>query len=177
MTYQTRVILRRTLPVAFWLLALGGSIAVPLILQSFNPPIFKPSDNYWWGFLVAFILLLVLYIAKRLDRHQPSSQENFQMAVLLGVASYWLPTVVFVTIPMWFFCATRFAFNFRSFLATLLGYSAVAVHAALFVYLGWIHNVWADFFSPDYMWGWIPTGAIFLAWLGTTIVYKILRER
>ena len=171
MTYQTRTILRRTLPAVFWLLAVGGCVGVPFIIRWAAPA------NYWWGFLVAALLLVVLFIVTHIDRHESSSRENYQMAVLLGIASYWLPTIVFATVPLWMACAARFAFNFRAFTATVLGYLTVAVHAALFVYLGWIDLVWAHFFSPDYLWAWIPTGAVFLAWMGTTIVRKILRER
>ena len=175
MTYQTRTILRRTLPVVFWLLAVGGAIALPFLLSTINVQL--STSNYYWGFLVAAVLLLVLYVLSHIDRHESAAQENFQVAVLLGIASYWLPTIIFATIPVWIFCMIRFAFNFRAFLATLLGYLTVAIHAALLVQLKWIDNVWADFFSPDFLWAWIPTGAVFLAWLGTTIVRKTLRER
>lgn len=180
MTYQTRTILRRVLPIVFWLLAVGGCIAVPLILQntlSQHSTDFLIPNNYWWGFLVAAFVMLTIYVLSHIDRHKSSAQENFQMAVLLGVASYWLPTVLFLTIPCWIFIMTRFAFNFRAFLATVVGYTAVAIHAALCIYFGWIDNVWAQFFSPSLLWGWIPVAAFFAAWLGTTIVRKSLRER
>ena len=170
MTYQVRTILRRTLPITYWLLAVGGCIAVPLFLWS------SPA-NYWWGFLVAVLVMLVIWDLSHLDRHESSAQENFTMALLLGVASYWMPTVVFLNVPCWIFAMTRFAFRFRSFLGTFLGFMTVAIYAAIAIYLGWIDNVWADFFNHDYLWGWIPVAAIFTAWLATYYTIKALKDR
>lgn len=175
MTYQTRTILRRTLPIVFWLLAVGGAIGLPFLFATLHIPF--STINYWFGFLVAALLLVCLFILSHIDRHESSAQENYQVAVLLGIASYWLPTIVFATIPVWIFCALRFAFSLRAFLASLLGYLTISVHAAILIYVGWIDNVWAHFFSPEHLWAWIPTGAVFLAWLGTTIVQRSLRER
>ncbi len=175
MTYRTRTILRRLLPIVLWLLAVGVAIALPFLLNAFDLQL--PTFNYYFGFLVAAIVMVVIHVLSHIDRHEPSAQENFQMALLLGIASYWLPTVIFLTIPCWIFVMTRFAFNLRSFLATIIGYAFVAIYAALFVYFGWIDNVWAEFFAPEHQWGWIPTGAVLIAWLASTIVRKSLRER
>ena len=171
MTYQTRVILRRTLPVVFWLLAVSGVISVPFIIRWTAPA------NYWLGFAVAAFVLSCVLILTRIDRHVSSAQENFQTAVLLGIASYWLPTVVFMTIPFWIYVTYKNAFSFRAFLATLIGYALVAVHAAILIWFGWIDFVWAEFFAPERLWGWIPTGAVLVAWLASTIVRQTLRER
>jgi hypothetical protein len=53
----------------------------------------------------------------------------------------------------------------------------VAVWAAVFIWLGWIDNPWAHFFAKENAWGWIPAGAILIAWLATTIARQTLRER
>lgn len=171
MTYQTRTILRRTLPIVFWLLAVGGVIGVPYLIH------WQAPANYWWGFAVTAIVLYCLVILSRIDRHVSSAEENFQVAVFLGVASYWLPTVVFMIIPFWIFVIYKNAFSFRAFLATLIGFALVALHAAILVWFGWIALVWAEFFSPDRLWGWIPVVAVMLAWLASTIVRQTLRER
>ncbi|MBO4665623.1 MAG: hypothetical protein J5612_01985 [Paludibacteraceae bacterium] len=171
MTYQTRVILRRTLPVVFWLLAVGGVISVPFIIGWDTP------SNYWWGFIVTALVLCCVLILERIDRHVSSAKENFQTAVLLGVASYWLPTVVFLTIPFWIYIIYKNAFNFRAILATLIGYMLVAIHAAILIWFEWIDCVWAAFLAPERLWGWIPVGAVLVAWLASTIVRQSLRER
>ena len=67
--------------------------------------------------------------------------------------------------------------NFRAFIAILIALAMDALYAAIFIYLGWIDNPWLHFFEPDYAWGWIPVGAIFIAWLASTIVRQLLRER
>jgi len=171
LTYQTRVILRRTLPAVFWLLAVSCSIGIPFATQWTAP------DNYWWGFAVAALVMGAIGILYRVERHTSSATESFQVAVLLGIASYWVPTVVFSAVVVWGYLYYRLAFSGRSVLATLLGFGLVAVYAALFVAQGWIGFPWAAFFSPDYAWGWIPTGAVFVAWLASTIARKILHER
>ena len=62
MTYSQRILLRRLLPVVFWLLALGGSIGVPFLLETFNLQLPTFNINYWWGFLSAGIVLLAISI-------------------------------------------------------------------------------------------------------------------
>jgi hypothetical protein len=149
---------------------------VPLILQ-LPTSNFQLPNNYWWGFAVAALVMSSVWILYRIDRHMSSAAECFHVAVLLGIASYWVPTVVFMTVPFWIFIIYQNAFNVRSVLATLLGYCLVAVYAALGVWLGWIACPWAYFFSVDYLWGWIPTASLLTAWLASTIVRQSLRER
>ena len=171
MNYRTKTILRRGLPIVFWLLAAGGVIGIPLVF-GLDVPV-----NYWWGFAAAALVMVVVRVLYRIDRHESSAEENFQMAVLLGVASYWVPTVLFLTLPCWGYMIYQNAFNLRSILATIIGYGLVALHAALCIWQGWIDFVWAQFFCVDYLWGWIPVGTVITAWAATTIVRQSLRER
>lgn len=171
MTYQTRTILRRSLPIVFWLLAVGGCIAVPLAFRLSVPA------NYWYGFIVGALLLGAILILKKVDRHTPSAEEIFITSILLSIASYWAPTVLFLLLPAWIFLLIRNAFNHKSILATLLGSGFVAIYAAILIYVGWIDFPWADFFSPDYLWAWIPASAMLLAWTASTIARLSLRER
>ena len=122
------------------------------------------------------MLIVILFIG-RIKRHASSVEECFGMALLLGVASYWLPTVVFLTIPVWAYLIYQHLFSGRSFLATFLGYAVVAIWAAVFIFFGWIANPWAHFFALENALGWIPLGAVLLAWLGSTIVRQTLRVR
>ena len=168
MKRHTQVILYHLLPVVFWLLAIGGSL-VPFFL-SWNV-------NYLWGYLPAFIALLCVWIIGSIRRHTNSVEQCFQVALLLGIASYWLPTILFLIIPIWAYLIYQNLFSFRSFLATLIGLAVIAIWAAIFIRLRWIDNPWMDFFAKENAWGWIPTGALLLAWLASTIARQILRVR
>ena len=145
------------------------------VLLPFNSQL--STFNYYSGFIVAALVLLVIVIIGRIERHGSSVEQCFQMALLFGVASYWLPTVVFLTLPVWGYLIFKNLFSWRSFLATLIGYAVVAIWAAGFMLMGWITNPWADFFAQENALGWIPLGAILIAWLASTITRNILRVR
>ena len=166
MRRHTQIVLYHLLPAVFWLLAIGGSI-VPLW--------FVP--RYAWMFIPAVLVLLAMVLLSHIRPHSTAVEPSFQVAVLLGVASYWLPTVVFLTVPIWFYLIYRQLFNFRVFLATLIGYGLVAIWAAVAVFMTWIPNVWSHFFATENAWGWIPTGASLIAWLASSIARQALRVR
>lgn len=174
MRRQTQNTLYHLLPVVFWLLAVGGSL-VPVWLLFYGEQ--SVPANYYWGFLVVSLVLLCIVIIGRIKQHADSIEECFQVAVLVGIASYWLPTVLFIMIPFWGYLIFRNLFSFRSFLSSLIGFALVAIWAALFIQMGWIANPWAQFFAIENAWGWIPTGAILLAWLASTIARQTLRVR
>ena len=171
MTYNQRIWLRRLLPVIFWLLAIGGTIAPPFIFHMNLPA------NYWWGFVPTVFVLLCLLVAKHIHRHEPYVTQMFQITAILGIASYWLPTILFAILPFYIYAIWQGTMNLRAFLAILIALAMDALYAAIFIYLGWIANPWLHFFEPNYAWGWIPVGAVFIAWLASTIVRQFLRER
>ena len=175
MRRHTQIMLYHLLPVAFWLLAIVGTL-VPIFLN-FTPYTLHLTPNYYWGYLVALFVLIVIGIIGRIKRHTSSVEECFQMALLLGIASYWLPTVLFITLPVWCYLIYQNLFSLRSFLATLLGYGAIAILAVGAILVGWIANPWADFFAKENALGWIPLGAVLVAWLASTIARQILRVR
>ena len=178
MKRHTQVILYHLLPVVFWLLAIGGSL-VPVFLWYFYEVDFDGDVNYsyFYGFLVAAIVMCCICIISRIMRHSPSVEQCFQVSVLLGIASYWLPSVIFLILPIGGYLIYQNVFSMRSFVAALLGFALVAVLAAVCVYLGWISNPWATFLATKNLWAWIPTGAVLLAWLSSTIAQQILRVR
>lgn len=178
MKRQEQTILYHLLPVVFWLLAIVGTIGALFILsegQLLHPAPYTRS--YLYGYLVATIILVCIAILRRIPRHTDSVEECFQVALLLGIASYWLPTVVFITVPVWIYLTYRNLFSFRAFFATLVGYAAVAIWAAVAVFMGWIANPWFAFFAIENAVGWIPAGVALLAWAGSTIVQQNLRVR
>lgn len=161
------------LPVVFWLLAIGGTLVPFLPITNHQLPITNYRSGYW----VALIVLICIAIIKRIKRHETSMEECFLVALLLGICSYWIPTVVVLIIPVWGYLYARNLFSTRSLVASLLGFTTVALWAVVLVAIGWIENVWASFFALDKLWGWIPLGAILLAWLGTRSVHNTLRPR
>ncbi len=169
MKRHTQEILYHLLPAIFWLLAIGGAI-LPMAFVSL-------PDNYWWGFAVTASVLFCILILGRIKRHESSVEQCFEVAVLLGVASYWLPTVVFIAIPIIVYLYYRHLFDMHSFCALLIGFALVAIWAAIFLFFGWIANPWTDFWATENAWGWIPTGAVLLAWLASTIARQNLRVR
>ncbi len=175
MKRHTQVILYHLLPAIFWLLAIAGSVATYFLLPSL-----KGGDGgrlFLFGYLVTALVLTVIVIIGRIQRHTNSIEECFQMALLFGIASYWLPTVLFLTIPVWAYLIYKNLFSARAFFATLIGYALIAIWAAVLVLLGWIANPWNHFFATENAFGWIPLGAILLAWLASTIAQQILRVR
>ena len=170
-----RQLLYHLLPAVFWLLAIGGSL-VPVLLNITHYTL-HITPNYYSGYFVAVIVLIIIVFIGKIKRHASSVEECFVMALLLGIASYWIPTVVFLTIPVWAYLIYRNLFSGRSILATLLGYALVAIWATIFILFGWIANPWAHFFALENALGWIPLGAILLAWLASTIARQILRAR
>jgi len=153
------------LPVAFWLLALGG-IVVWEILTNHQLPI----TNY----IPVLLALLSGAIIRRIPRHTESVEQCFIVALLLGIAAYWLPTVTGLIVLIWFYLIYQNIFSFRSFLASLLGFACVAVWCAVLHLLSVISFPLSLSYNLSL---WLPTASILLAWLLTVLVRKHLRVR
>ena len=164
MKRQTQTLLYHLLPVAFWLLAIGGIV----IWEMYHLPFTI------YHFVPALAALLSVTIVRHIPRHTDSIQQCFQVAVFLGIASYWLPSVVFLIIPIWIYLIWKSIFNLRSFLATFIGLGLVAVWMVVLEFLHLTHYTLHLAYN---LYAWFPTGAILLAWLGTTIVRQTLRVR
>ena len=158
------------LPVAFWLLAVGGSCIPLLPITNFQLPI----TNYLYGYLVAALVMACIGIIGRIKRHTSSVEECFLVALILGIASYWLPTVLFLILPIWGYLIYQNLFSFRSFLSTLIGLAVVAIWVLILNYFSIINY---HFSLSHNWWAWIPTGAALIAWLASTIARQILRVR
>lgn len=178
MKRATQNMLYHLLPVVFWLLAIGGALVPTILMYGFGMHLGEHVPyHYFFGFPVAALVLLCIWIISRIERHTSSVEHCLQVALLLGIASYWLPTVLFLILPIWAYLIYKNLFNLRSALATFIGLALVAAWAAVAVYMGWIENVWAAFFDAKNAWGWIPTGAVLVAYISSTIAQQILRVR
>ena len=159
MKRQTQNMLYHLLPVVFWLSAIVGSIL---------------TYRHLSGYVVMLIALLAVHIIHRIPRRAESVEQSFQIALLLGIASYWLPTVIFLIVPIWLYLIYQNIFSLRSFLATLIGLALVAVWAAVFSKLSTFHFPLS---IAHNLWAWIPVGAFLFAYIASTIARQNLRVR
>ena len=166
MKRHTQHRLYHLLPVVFWLLAIGGSV-LPLF------PFF-PLRYLFWAFIPAGVALLCVWIIGRIKRHTNSIEECLQVALLLGVAAYWLPTVVLLIIPIWLYLIYHNLFSFRAFLATLIGFAIVAIWMGVLSQLSTFNFPLQIGHNLSF---WLPTGLLLTAYLGSTIARRILRVR
>ena len=164
MKRHTQNILFHLLPVVFWLLAIGGIV----VWEIFTP---KSSVCHY---IPAAAALLSVFLVYRIPRHTNAIEQCFQMAVLLGIASYWLPTLVFLILPIWAYLIYQNLFNLRAFLATIIGLALVAAWVAVFNLL---HLTDYPLQIAHNLSIWIPTGAVLLAFTASTIVRQTLRVR
>ena len=167
------------LPIAFWLLA-----AVVCVVTYLLSPSLEGREG--GGFFAPAVLsLLSVRIIHRIPRWEEPVEQSFQVAVLLGIASYWLPSVLLLILPIWIYLMYRGLFGLRSVLATLIGLALVAIWAAVLYSLPFIFHLssftfylpWAHFFAIENAWGWIPTGAFILAYIASTIARQNLHVR
>ena len=162
MTRRTQNILYHLLPVVFWLLAIGGIVIGEIInhqLSIFN-------------YIPAFLAWISVIIIHRIPRHTSAIEPCFQMALLQGIAAYWLPSVLFIILPIWGYLIYRNLFDLRAFLATLIGLATVAI----WIVVGNALSLFTFHFSlANNLFAWIPTGSVLLAWLASTIARQNLR--
>ncbi len=160
MTRKTRTLLYYLLPIVFWLSAAG----VCVITYSCLSP-------------APFVVVLVMLILTQIKRRTSSVEECFGIALLLAIASYWLPTIVFLTPCIWVYLLLQGSFSMRALCATILGYALVALYAVIAITMQWITNPWHSFFAAEKCKGWIAVGSVLLAWIFSTIARRNLRER
>ncbi len=123
---------------------------------------------------MAILALICMYLITHIKRHASSVEECFEVGVLLSIAAYWLPSVLFLFLPVWVYLIYKNLFSFRSFLASLIGCAMIAIWIVVGNYL----SLFTFHFSlSENLFAWIPAGSFLLAWLGTTIVQQTLRER
>ncbi len=171
MTRQVQTILYHTLPIVFWLLAVVGCVSA-----WFFAPFPEETDGLRF-FLPGVLVLIALVVIGRLERHTSSVEPCFRMGLLVGLAAYWMPSVVLVVLPLWGVLLFRNLFSFRSFLATLFGLAFVAIWVAVFCYIGIIETPSLEGRDGVGFLPWIPTGAFAIAYIGSTIVRQTLRVR
>ena len=153
MTRTTSKILYYSLPVALWLLAAGGIYLWALLTDHLALPFLLP----------AALILVVIYSLHHIPRHVVAVEPCFRMALWIGVAAYWLPTVLFLILPVWGYLFYYQLLNERSLLASLLGFVTVAIWVFVLYALSLI-PLPTTFFS-EHLAAWIPVCIVFVTWL------------
>ena len=156
------------LPVVFWLLAIGGSVLWFVLRGDFQISAFLQA------FLPAVIALISILLITSIKRHASSVEECFVVAVLLGVAAYWLLGIVFLIIPLLGYLYVHHLLELRSIAAALVGFALVAVWAYVLTQFSLIDYTFSLTKNAE---GWIPSGAFLFAYLASTIARRILRVR
>ncbi len=155
----------------YWAVGIGGSI-VPVFASDNGVP-----ANYLWGYMVAALLQVPEMLVSRIHLHRASEEACFWLGLMSGIASYWMPTVLFMILPFWIYIISRNFFTLRCIVSTMVGVGIVALYASLAIWQGWLTNVWVDFFALDRLWGWIPVCVIGLSWGATLLTRHILYIR
>ena len=109
-------------------------------------------------------------------------EESLWAGILLGIASYWLPTILFLLLPVWIYLYYRRLLDLHAFLASLIGIGLVAIWAEALIVNPFaqepaIANPWVDFFAPETLWVWIPVGSVLFAYIVSSIARNILKVR
>ena len=164
MKRHTQIVLYHVLPVAFWLLAIGGIV----IWAMYHLPL---AVSHYIPALLAWISVSII---RHIPRHADSVEPCFQVALLLGIAAYWLPSILFLMIPIWGYLIYQNLFNLRAFSASLIGLALVVVWVILLNYFSVIP---VHFSLANNLSLWIPTGAILIAYLAATTARQTLRVR
>ncbi|MBQ6723738.1 MAG: hypothetical protein IJQ84_04395 [Paludibacteraceae bacterium] len=165
MKRSTQTLLYHLLPIVFWLLAIGG-IVLWEILSTFNLQLST--------YIPAVLVLLSMLIIRHIPRHTDSTTQCFQVALLLGLASYWAPSVLFLMIPIWGYLIYQRLFSLRAFSASLIGFACMAVWI---VVLNQLHITHYTLHIVNNLFAWIPTGSVLFAYIASTIARQILRVR
>jgi hypothetical protein len=169
MKRSTQNILYHTLPIVFWLLA-GLVCALPWFFQHST----LNSQLSITDYLPARLALISVMIVHHIPRHGSAIEPCFRIALLLGIAAYWLPSVVFLVLPIWVYLIYRNLFNLRVFTATLISLVTVAIWMVVFHYLS-IFTF--PFPLTKNLWNWLPTGSLLFAYIASTISRQNLRVR
>ncbi|MBQ2067388.1 MAG: hypothetical protein II457_00490 [Paludibacteraceae bacterium] len=118
--------------------------------------------------------LISTIIIRHIPRHADSIAQCFQVALLLGLASYWLPSVLFLMIPIWGYLIYQRLFSLRAFSASLIGFACIAIWMGV---LSFCQLSTVNYQLSSNLSAWIPTGSLLLAYIASTTARRILRVR
>lgn len=131
----------------------------------------RPWHSVWQSQAIITLLMLAVYVYQQIDRHQINSaaEHTFLISLLIGLSSYWLPSLLLLIVPVILSLIWRQSFDGQSFLAILLGLALIAIYATIFCWAGWIEPSWIHFFNSESL----PLWYIIVAGIVATIINYI----
>ena len=130
------------------------------------------------GLIPSTLVGLAISILFSVQKHQDSAPEEAFLASLIGgIASWWLPSLLFLLPFQYLFLQYRRAFDGRTFSASLMGLAAVALYAGLAVWQQWLPLSWYPFFRFSDLWTMVPTLLLLTIVLVLTNVQQDRRGR
>lgn len=128
----------------------------------------------WQGQLITATWLSIYLLLMQVDHHTNASaaEETFLASILIGLMSYFLPTLLFSLVLVYIILARRQSFDGKAFLASLIGMLLVALYAGIAIWFGKIDFVWADFFSTATLTRWFPLALMILSILLNSFFYS-----
>ena len=132
-----------------------------------------PWHQDWRTQLLIILLNLVLLVFQNIDRHQfrSAAEHTFLMTLLLGIASYWLPSVLLLILPIVAMLIFRNTFDWQALFAIFIALIVVSIYAGIAYWLGWIEPVWLHGFEIPYLTRWIPIVAVSSSAIITILCY------
>lgn len=130
------------------------------------------------GLIPAVLIALAIRVLFSVEKHQDSAPEEAFIASLLGgVASWWLPSLLFLLPFEYLFLLRRRALDGRTFSGSLMALLVVAIYAALAIWQEWIPLSWYPFFRLSDLWTMVPILLILIVIFVVTNVQQNRRVR
>ena len=130
------------------------------------------------GLIPAVLIALAIRVLFSVEKHQDSAPEEAFIASLFGgVASWWLPSLLFLLPFEYLFLLHRRALDGRTFSGSLMALLVVAIYAALAIWQEWIPLSWYPFFRMSDLWTMVPILLILIVIFVVTNVQQNRRVR
>lgn len=158
-------------------------IALPLLagLLYALTAVFVPKEVrqvLLWGLVPTVLIGLGIQVLYSVEKHQDSApQEAFLATLFCAVASWWLPSLLFLLPFSYLFLNYRRAFDRRTFSASVMALVVAALYASIAIWQAWIPMSWYPFFRLSDLWTMIPTVLLLVVVIVITNVQSDRRAR
>lgn len=131
-----------------------------------------------WGLIPAALIAIGLNVLFGVEKHQDSAPgEAFSSTIILAIASWWLPSLLFLLPFSYLFLNYRRAFDRRTFSASVMALVVAALYASIAIWQAWIPMSWYPFFRLSDLWTMIPTVLLLVVVIVITNIQSDRRVR
>lgn len=158
-------------------------IALPLLagLLYALTAVFVPKEVrqvLLWGLVPTVLIGLGIQVLYSVEKHQDSApQEAFLATLFCAVASWWLPSLLFLLPFSYLFLNYRRAFDRRTFSASVMALVVAALYASIAIWQEWVPMSWYPFFRFNDIWTSIPVLLLLIVVIVLTNVQPDRRGR